>query len=460
MTSTATQTQPFEAEFERHVSECADVSGSLQPDLREWFVETRAAGMASFRSLGLPGPRDEDWLYTNTTPLRRTPFPAAPATAIVPESLAAHRFALGLDETPRLVFLNGRYEPSLSITAGLPKGVVFSNLATAFEDASVRERLGRIASQDVHPFAALNTAFLQDGAYVHIPAGVDVEQPLQLLFLHTPTGEAVAVHPRVLVRAEAGSRATIVERYGIDCIGALAGGTCLTNAISEYDLAASASVRVVRVQREGTRTYHVGLTAVRQGQDSRFDSTAVSLGGALDRNEAQLELAEPGATCSLNGLYVISNKEHVDNHTIVRHAVPHCQSAQLFKGILAGQSRGAFTGRVIVAPHAQKTEATQANHNLLLSREATAQTRPQLEIYADDVKCDHGATIGRLDEDALYYLRTRGIGPIRSRNLLVHAFASEITEAVGQADLTAGLEALLAARLEAGPAIQTDASED
>ena len=444
MSEVTTAARAFEAEFERFLEEEANAPA--------WLSDYRRAGMESFRALGMPGPQDDDWLYTNATPLRRDTFPSAPAAAIVPETLAAHRFALGLDEGPRLVFLNGRYEPTLSATNGLhDEGVVLTSLAAAWDDEAVRRRIGATADTGVHPFAALNAAFLRDGAFLRIPKGCVVADPIQLIFLHTPTGAPVAVHPRIVVHAEEGSRATIVERYGIDCIGALAGGTCFTNAVSEYDLAANASLRVVRLQREGTQTYHIGLTAVRQARDSRFEETAVSLGGAIDRNEARVELLGSGAECTLNGLYVIANKEHVDNYTVVRHAVPHCRSGQLFKGIMGGRSRGAFTGRVIVDPQAQQTEATQANHNLLLSREATAQTRPQLEIYADDVKCAHGATIGRLDEEAHFYLRSRGIGPIRARNLLVHAFASEITEAVGDERITAGLEALLAARLEADP---------
>ena len=442
MTVTATQKVPFEAEFQQFLSENSDAP--------LWLHERREASMQQFRDLGLPGPKDEDWIYTNTAPLRRESFPSAPAASMVPASLSAHRFALGLDDSPRLVFLNGRYEPSLSIVTGLPEGVVLTNLASAGGDDDIRARFGAQADAGVHAFAALNAAFHLDGAYLLIGKDIQVEKPIQLLFLHHPAGGPVAVHPRIIVRAESGSRATIVERYGIDCIGALAGGACLTNAVSEYDVGANAALNVLRLQREGSETYHVGLTAVRQARDSRFHATTVSLGGAIDRNEARIELAEPGAECTLNGLYVIADKEHCDNHLVVRHAVPHCRSDQLYKGILGGQSRGAFTGKVVVDPQAQKTEATQANHNLLLSREATAETRPQLEIYADDVKCAHGATIGRIDEDALYYLRSRGIGPVRARNLLVHAFASEITEAVGSQDLTAGLEALLAARLEAG----------
>lgn len=416
----------------------------------QWQAALRARGLASFRALGLPSSRDEDWLYTNVRPLAKGHFPPAPAAAHPPTSLSAHRFALGLDEGPKLVFLNGRFEASLSNTDDLPDGVEIASLAAVRGSGEI-EALGSVADATKHPFVALNQAYLDDGAVVRVQAGTVVHEPIQLLFLHDPTGKPVSVHPRVLVVAEQGSDATIVERYGIDCIGALAGGTCFTNAVSEYVLGANARVRTVRVQREGTRTYHIGFTAVRQARDSHFASTSISLGGAIDRNEVFGHLTAEGAESTLNGLYVITNEEHCDNHTVVQHDVPHGTSQQLFKGILGGKSRGAFTGRVIVAKHAQKTLAEQANHNLLLSRDAIAETRPQLEIYADDVQCAHGATIGRLDADQLYYLRSRGIDKVDARNMLVHAFASEITEAAGDERITEGLEALLAARLERQP---------
>ena len=416
----------------------------------QWQAALRAHGLASFRALGLPSSRDEDWLYTNVTPLARGHFPPAPAAAHPPTSLSAHRFMLGMDDGPKLVFLNGRFEASLSNTADLPHGVHVDSLSTLRADGEVAE-LGQVADAAQHPFVALNQAYLDDGAVVRIQSGTVVHEPIQLLFLHDPTGEAVAVHPRVLVVAEKGSEVTVVERYGIDCIGALAGGTCFTNAVSEYVLEANARVKAVRVQREGTRTYHIGFTGVRQDRDSHFTSTSISLGGAIDRNEVRGFLTAEGAESTLNGLYVITNEEHCDNHTVIEHAVPHGSSRQLFKGILGGKSRGAFTGRVVVAKHAQKSLAEQANHNLLLSENAIAETRPQLEIYADDVQCAHGATIGRLDADQLYYLRSRGIDTVDARNLLVHAFASEITEAAGDERITEGLEALLAARLERQP---------
>ena len=421
-----------------------------------WMAALRAHGLAAFRELGLPRSRDEDWLYTNVQPLARGHFAPAPAAEHPPTSLAAHRFTLGMEAAPRLVFLNGRYEASLSNTTKLPPGVELDSLA-ALRASGELEQLGTVADAAKHPFVALNQAYLDDGAVVRIQAGTVAHEPIQLLFLHTPTGKAVAVHPRVLVVAEQGSEATIVERYGIDCIGALAGGTCFTNTVSEYVLGANASVRTVRVQREGTRTYHIGFTGVAQERDSRFASTSISLGGAIDRHEIRARLAGEGASCSLNGLYVIANDEHCDNHTVIHHDVPHGSSRQLFKGILGGRARGSFTGCVVVAPGAQKTGAEQANHNLLLSDDAVAETRPQLEIHADDVQCAHGATIGRLDEEQLYYLRSRGIDKVDARNLLVHAFASEITEAAGDERITEGLEALLAARLERQPKAEADA---
>ena len=426
-----------------------DTFGAERP-APTWMAALRAHGLASFRSLGLPSTRDEEWLYTNVTPLARGHFPPAPAAEHPPTSLSAHRFTLGMDDGPKLVFLNGRYEASLSNTADLPEGVSIRSLAAVRADEEVAG-LGDVASAAKHPFVALNQAYLDDGALVHVRSGTVVHEPIQLLFLHDPTGKAVAVHPRVHVLAEKGSDVTIVERYGIDCIGALAGGTCFTNAVSEYVLEANARVHAVRVQREGTRTYHIGFTGVRQDRDSHFMSTSISLGGAIDRNEVRTRLTAEGAECTLNGLYVITNEEHCDNHTVVHHDVPHGTSRQLFKGILGGKARGAFTGRVVVARGAQKTTGEQANHNLLLSDNAIAEARPQLEIYADDVQCAHGATIGRLDREQLYYLRSRGIDKTDARNLLVHAFASEITEAAGDDRITEGLEALIAARLERQP---------
>ncbi|MDA1193717.1 MAG: Fe-S cluster assembly protein SufD [Planctomycetota bacterium] len=445
-TLTSSQPTAFETHHPRFVAERAAPL---------WLTERRAQGLAHFAELGLPTSRDEDWLYTDVRPLAREAFPPAPPPAHPPASLAAHRFALGLERGPRLVFLNGRYAPALSFVNDLPAGVTLTSFAALRASGSsmdwIEAALGRAADTSAHPFVALNQAYLDDAAIVHVKAGVTVHQPIQLLYLHAPTGARVAVHPRTLVVAEQGSAVTVVEHYGIDCIGALAGGTCLTNAVTEYIVGANASARAVRIQREGTRTYHVGFTGVLQARDSRFASTSISLGGAIDRNEMHVSVGAAGAECDLRGLYVIANEEHYDNHTVVTHPVPHGTSRQLFKGILGGKSRGSFTGRVVVAQHAQKTLAEQANHNLLLSDHAVAETRPQLEIYADDVKCAHGATIGRLDENALYYLRSRGIDRLKARNLLVHAFANEITESAGDPLLTAGLDALLAARLEREP---------
>jgi Fe-S cluster assembly protein SufD len=448
VSGTTVQAPGFETDFE------AFLERSVVPG---WVRDLRLEGMQHFRELGLPRPKDEDWLYTNVRPLAGGAFPPARASEHPPTSLAAHRFALGLERSARIVFLNGRFEASLSDVAALPAGAELRSFWSLqdTEGALRREGFATVADMTRHPFVALNTAFIADGALLRLAPGVTVEDPIQILYLHTPSSRPVAVHPRVLVLAGEGSRCTYVERYGIDCIGALAGGTCLTNAVAEVRLEPGADVRAVRVQREGTRTYHIGFTAVRQDRDSRFALTSISLGGALDRHQVHVDLDAPGAECVLNGLYVISDDEHCDNHTVVEHRVPHGRSAQLFKGILGGAARGAFTGRVIVHPNAQKTVATQANHNLLLSDDAVAETRPQLEIRADDVKCAHGATIGRLDEDALHYLRSRGIGPRTARNLLVHAFASEITHAVGDERIAAGLDALLASRLEGPPREET-----
>jgi Fe-S cluster assembly protein SufD len=443
MPDLVTEADAFLADFERQENAEAPA----------WLKELRREGMRAFLDQGFPTRRDEEWIYTDTAPLRRNRFALAAASKHLPTTLSEQRFALGLKTGPRLVFLNGRYEPSLSRPEGLPRGARLTSLAEVLDgdDPLARDRLGALLDLSHLPLGALNSAFLADGLFLHLPRGAEVEQPIQAIFLLEPAGEPAAVHPRLLVLAEERSRATIVERYGVECVGALGALGGFTNAVFEAHLGEGARLEVVRVQREGGQEHHVGLTLARVGRDASFVHTSLSLGGALCRQELRVDLDAPGASCDLQGLYVIANKEHVDHHVVVRHRATDCRSRQLFKGILGGQAVGAFTGRVEVGEGAQRTSAEQANHSLLLSREAVAETRPQLEILADDVKCSHGATIGQLSDDAIHYLRTRGLGPLAARNLLVHAFAGEITHAVGDPRVAEGLDALIASRLEADP---------
>jgi Fe-S cluster assembly protein SufD len=306
---------------------------------------------------------------------------------------------------------------------------------------SAKAHLAKIA-RDGNAFAALNAAFLEDGAFVRIPARMAVAHPIHLVFLSEPVLGPTVSHPRNLVIAEAGSQAHIVETY----IGT-AGELYFTNAVTEVVLDEGAALDFSKLERESDAAFHVATTEVSQGRDSSFTSHSISLGGALARNDLSVRLDAEGAGCTLNGLFIGSGTQHLDNHTLIDHAQPHGTSRELYKGIMSGQSRGVFNGRIIVRPAAQKTDAMQTNKNLLLSKEALVNSKPALEIFADDVKCRHGSTIGQLDEAALFYLRSRGIGEEDARDLLVYAFASDVASRIRVAPLRAFVEAHLGLRL-------------
>ncbi len=445
MSNLVTEANAFLADFERREHENGGASAP-------WLQELRREAMRSFLDQGFPTRRSEEWIYTDVTPLRQHRFELSPRAVTRPATLAPHRFALGLDRGARLVFLNGHYEASLSRVAGLPAGTVLQDLATALGNGEprVEGRLGALADSTRHPFVALNSAFLQDGLWLSLPDGAQIEDPIQAIFLVEPHGRPMACHPRLLIDMGANSRAVIVERYGLECVGALGQLGGFTNTVVEAHLDEGAQLEIVRVQREGGAEHHLGLTAASVAKDAHFFQTVVTMGGAICRHETHVDLRAPGAHCTLNGLYAISQREHADHHTVIHHRAPDCTSRQVYKGVLGGKSRGAFTGKVMVYADAQRTVAEQANHTLLLSPEALAESRPQLEIHADDVKCTHGATIGQLDDEALFYCRARGLDPAAARNLLVHAFAGQITQGVGNPQIRDGLDALLDSRLTTG----------
>jgi len=303
--------------------------------------------------------------------------------------------------------------------------------------------LGRVAALKLHPFAALNTAFLDDGVAVQLRTQPGDSRPLYLLFISTGAA-AVAAHPRLLIVAEAFSQAQIV----VDHVS-LGGVPGVTNLLGEICVGPEALVDLSLIQREHAGHFHVSGLHVEQRRGSRVNLRTLSLGGSLVRNDVNLQLAEEGASCLLHGLFVGSDAQLLDNHTLIDHAVPHCTSDELYKGLLGGSARGVFRGRVVVRPHAQHTAATQSNPNLLLSRKAEINSKPQLEIYADDVKCSHGSTIGQLDADALFYLQARGIGAEEAKELLTHAFAAEILDALPASGLAKKLEPLVLERLRA-----------
>jgi Fe-S cluster assembly protein SufD len=422
------------------------LAASFAPAGREpaWLAEGRRAALARFEALGLPTPRHEDWRFTSLAalaPLELGRAPEAPG-----EAAAALVASLPAAEGARLVFVNGRHRPELSSRAGLPRGALLTTLAEALRDApeAVRPHLGRLAAPGDHAFVAANAALFEDGAFLSLPANARVEAPVRLAFV-TDASRPQAAHPRTLVVAGEGARATLEEVFiGGD------GAPYLTNAVTELALAAGAELEHVRLQAEGASAFHVSVVHAEQGAGSRLRAHAFALGGRLSRSEIRARLAGEEAQVAANGLYMASDEQLVDNFSWVEHAVPRCTTTESYKGILGGKARGVFSGRIRVLPGAQKTVAHQMNSNLLLSDDAVVDTKPQLEIFADDVKCGHGGTVGQLDEAALFYLRSRGLGEVEARSLLIWAFASEMVGLVGAPALRAGAKRLVAARLPAG----------
>ena len=398
-----------------------------------WLAAHRDEARRAFAERGLPTTRDEEWRYTSLAPLAELALD--PSGVFAPdrarlESLASPLFACSL-----FVFANGRAVPELSASPVLPGGSRCDSLASLFADGAsdVASRLGRQLDLKAHPFAALNAASLVDGAAVHVSRDSRVPEPVHLVFAHGGRGEAC--HPRTLVVAEAGSELILVQDHV--SAGEAPG---FTNAAIEVHVGAGAAVQLVLLQREQAQHVHVANLQVRQERDSRFSAHTLSLSGRLVRNDLGVVLAGEGAECSLDGLSLAGGESVLDHHTEVDHAVPHTISQELYKGVLGGAARGVFRGRVIVRPGAQQIRAAQSNPNLLLGARAEVDSKPQLEIYADDVQCSHGATIGRLDEDALFYLRSRAISESRARELLTGAFANEVLERLPGQGLAAGLE--------------------
>ncbi len=408
----------------------------------QWLRTMRDQAMARFADLGFPTTRMEEWKYTNVAPIERTAFRPAPplAAARAGDLVAAARLGPrgGEPVGVQLVFLNGRLAPSLSSTPALPAGVRIASLAAALADgdAALEPHLGGAAGEDA--FASLNTAFIDDGALVSIGDGVSLDEPIHLLFISGGDGEPVVSHPRVLIVLGRSAEATVIETH----LGG-PGPVYFANCVTEVFLGANAGLAHYKVQREADTAYHVGRVDVRQERDSRLASFSVSLGGALVRTDIGTVLGGEGGQCSLDGLYMVGGRQHADHHTSIDHQAGNCSSRELYKGVLDGRSTAVFNGKVYVRPQAQKSDAQQMNKNLLLSDNAVVDTKPQLEIFADDVKCSHGATIGRLDEDALFYLRSRGIDAATARDVLIFAFANELVGRMRSAPVSLQVEEIL-----------------
>lgn len=420
----------------------AQLEKGLGANGQAWFLPVRQKAIARFRELGIPTPKHEDWRFTNLAPIARTGFRPAERATVSAEALAPYL----IEGACNLVFVNGFHAPELS-SREVPAGVTLGSLAGALNENSplVAQHYAQHAPYDEHPFTALNTAFARDGAFVRIARSQVVETPLHLVFVSTGTADPTASHPRTLLIAEENSQASVIESY----VG-VGEGVYLSNAVTEIVAEPAAVVRHYKVQRELETAYHIGLTHMHLARSANVSSVSVAFGAALSRNNVWSLLDGEGSECTLNGLYVMRGQQHADNHLRVEHIKPHCQSWEYYKGILDGASRGVFTGRIVVHKDAQKTDAKQTNMNLLLSAEAQIDTKPQLEIYADDVKCTHGATIGQIDENMLFYLRARGIPENTARGMLIYAFANETLSTIGVEALRAALAKLLLERLPGG----------
>jgi Fe-S cluster assembly protein SufD len=416
--------------------------------LPAWAVSRREAAFAVFERLGLPTADAEDWKYTNVAPVARAPF-AAPRGRAVPsadgDDVARSLYPEAAQS--RLVFVNGFVSAGLSSLGALPAGVTVTSLWDALQgehENLLRERIGGAAAPDADGFAALNAAHLGEGAFVHLPEGARLEVPLQLLFVAGNQDAPPLVNPRVVVIAEAGSSATIIESYE-----SLDGSASFTNAVVEVFVGESARVAHYKVQRESERAFHIATTAAVLGRSAAYDLTTVTLGARLSRHGIDVRMSEEGAECWVDGLYLVGASQHADTHSSIDHAAPRCTSHQLYKGILDGDARAVFNGKVFVRPGAQGTDARQTNKNLLLSPDARVDTKPQLEIYADDVKCSHGATVGQLDEEELFYLKSRGLHDELARNLLTYGFAEELVEKIRIESIRRQLDEAILNRLRA-----------
>lgn len=413
-----------------------------------WMSRLRDTALSAMQRQGFPDTRVEAWKYTDLRNLQRHAFTPAPASGeVAGTDLEPWLF----DHAPmhRLVFVDGRLAPQLSPSGNLPGGVTLASVASLlahFPDM-LRNLLGHTLNPQRPGFDAMNTAFLQDGACLKLARDAVLEHPLHLLFISTGQAERMTTI-RNVIQAGPGSSATVIESWV-----ALDDAAELTNTVTEIVLAGNASLEHYKLEEEGNSVTHIGGTYVHQQRDSRFTSHSIALGGRLVRNELAASLAGHGAECALNGLTVTRGRQHVDNNTRIDHRQPHASSNEWYRGILDDRSRTVFSGRIVVHPDAQKTRAQQSNHSLLLSADAEADARPQFEIYADDVQCTHGCTVGELDLDALFYLRSRALDSETARKLLVYAFAADVLERMRLEPVRHYLERALAGRLTGSDAL-------
>jgi Fe-S cluster assembly protein SufD len=421
------------------------MAGTATVEGPEWLEPIRRRAIERFAATGFPASRDEEWRFTPIAPIAQGTWRQADGSGhrVTREQLTPYIF--GHPEWTTLVFVDGTYADALSSAGALGSGVRVGSLFDTVTDSVLEKHLARLAPVEASAFTALSTAFMRDGGLVYVPANTDLVRPVHLVFVSTAEAGGSVTHPRNLIVVGAGSRASIIESYVT-----LAEGTSYwTNAVTEVLAGANSWIEHTRIQRESERAYHIGLTHVEQERDSHYRSFSLAMGGALARHNLTARLNGENVETLMYGLYLTRGDQVVDNHTAIHHDQPNCRSWEVYKGVLDGRSRAVFNGKVFVKPEAQKTDAKQTNRNLLLSDVAKVNTKPQLEIFADDVKCTHGATVGRLDDIALFYARSRGVPVDKAQLLLTYAFAAEVTSEVVLEPVRDELERLVRERLGA-----------
>ena len=410
----------------------ASIGASSQPSanlLRKNAIER-------FMQLGFPTTKNEDWHFTSVAPIVEREFTFVPARTGDVTRADLDEFGFGA-EWHTAVFVNGRFAAELSDLGRLDPRVRVLSLADAWSRApELVSKIGTIVTEpERHAFTMLNTAFMPDGVVIHVPTDVELKVPIHVLFVSDAHAAKTVMHPRNLVVVDRNSRATVVESYA-----AMSDASYFTNAVTEVSVADGSTLEHYKVQREGRRAFHVGTIEARQERGSHYVSFSFATGASLSRTNIYTKLAGEGCGSTLNGLYMLDGEQHCDHQTRIEHAEPNCFSREVYKGVLDGRSHGVFNGKVYVHPVAQKTDGKQTNNTLLLSRDAQVDTKPQLEIFADDVKCTHGATIGRLDDMALFYMKSRGIDAETARRLLIYAFAADVLETIEREEVREGLE--------------------
>ncbi len=429
-------------------------------DLKNWYIQKfehlennlngdsnvihslRRDAISSFSDLKFPTLKDEEWKYTNIAPLLKYNFKPVDPKKIIPpiQPEKIQRFLFDKSEHSLLVFINGHYSEELSDFQDLPKDVIISNIASAISEHSsiVNKHFGKYADYKNHIFTALSTAFIKDGVFIYIPDGKIIEHPIHILFLTDCKEEKPLIQPRNLFVTGKNSQVSIIEHYT-----SFENCTYFTNTVTEVVAGENSTIDHIKLQEESINAFHIARMEVDQERNSNFTSHLISTGGDISRNDFNSRFNDEGGECKLNGLFLTTGTQLFDIHTLIDHAKPHCNSHEHYKGILDDKSRGVFNGKVMVRKDAQKTNAFQENNNIILSDSALINTKPQLEIFADDVKCSHGATIGQLDSEALFYLKSRGIGNEAARTILIRAFASDVIKSIKINEVRNYLEEIL-----------------